>query len=129
MHIIRYNRRLFSYRETHKKSNAIFNCQVGTFYKKNTLNTHYFFFRTNQIPIDCTAAFLSNVKYSLAFPPFFLFAFVAKLIFLLSDIMATADFLLKQSTTNNRHVHTHIFNWQVGTFYKKKYVKNTFFFF
>jgi hypothetical protein len=34
---------LFSYRETHKKSNAIFNCQVGTFYKKNTLNTHYFF--------------------------------------------------------------------------------------
>ena len=57
--------------------------------------------------IDCTAAFLSNVKYSLAFPPFFLFAFVAKFIFLLSDIMATADFLLKQSTTNNRHVHTH----------------------
>jgi hypothetical protein len=26
-------RRLFSYRETHKKSNAIFNWQVGTFYK------------------------------------------------------------------------------------------------
>jgi hypothetical protein len=32
---------------------------------------------------------------------------VAKSIFLLSDIMATTDFLLKQSTTNNRHVHTH----------------------
>jgi hypothetical protein len=29
---------------------------------------------------------------------------VAKSIFLLSDIMATTDFLLKQSTTNNRHV-------------------------
>jgi hypothetical protein len=27
-------RRLFSYRETHKKSNTIFNWQVGTFYKK-----------------------------------------------------------------------------------------------
>jgi membrane protein YqaA with SNARE-associated domain len=32
-----------------------------------------------------------------SFPPFFLFAFVAKFIFLLSDIMATADFLLKHS--------------------------------
>jgi hypothetical protein len=27
-------RRLFSYRETHKKSNAIFHWQVGTFYQK-----------------------------------------------------------------------------------------------
>jgi hypothetical protein len=54
----------------------------------------------------CTAALLSNVKYSLTFPPF-IFTFVAKSIFLLSDIMATTDFLLKQSTTNNRHVQTH----------------------
>jgi hypothetical protein len=46
------------------------------------------------------------INYSLTFPPFF-FTFVAKSIFLLSDIMATTDFLLKQATTNNRHVHTH----------------------
>jgi hypothetical protein len=53
----------------------------------------------NSFNIDCTAALLSNVKYSLTFPPF-IFTFVAKSIFLLSDIMATTDFLLKQSSKN-----------------------------
>jgi hypothetical protein len=49
-----------------------------------------------------------------------LFAFVAKFIFLLSDIMATADFLLKQSTTNNRH-------WYFKTISKIKRTCDVFF--
>ena len=36
-------RRLFSYKETHKKSNAIFNWQVGTFYKKKYVKYTIFF--------------------------------------------------------------------------------------
>jgi hypothetical protein len=39
-------RRLSSYSETHKKSNAIFNCQVGTFYKKKSVKNTLFFIKT-----------------------------------------------------------------------------------
>jgi hypothetical protein len=74
--------------------------------EKNQISKKYKCWRVPHFyKYECTAAFLSNVKYSLTFPPFF-FTFVAKFIFLLSDIMATTDLLLKQSTTNNRHVHT-----------------------
>jgi hypothetical protein len=55
---------------------------------------------------------------------------VAKSSFRLSDIMATTDFLLKQSTTNNRHdkKSNAIFNWQDGTFYKKNTLNTQYFF-
>jgi hypothetical protein len=46
-------------------------------------------------------------KYGIGTKLDFFFTFVAKSSFRLIDIMATTDFLLKQSTTNNRHAHTH----------------------
>jgi hypothetical protein len=62
-------RRLSSYRETHKKSNAIFNCQVGTFYKKkyvkNNLDPGKLYFINKRVKLREKIYFLKKLNYIL----------------------------------------------------------------